>query len=230
VVCGLGDPPLCSISVIYGSILLSEMGFPLAAIQSRAFVLRDVVPRSARWLATMTSSSARRARRIWTSTVRPASRHSLPLNEDVGLCNSEDRVATKFGRSSFIAQLLYDPRSLLRSCSLALRSMRRRESRIFYAGPVSISSWPIARCGLDPGLLPGPSLLDLTAANEVAIVGRTSPRSNGIAGARTRLDRAVRLVRLLHLDSDESAIVSVGDAEGPSHVPARRASFEPIEA
>src|SRR3989475_6066262 len=44
VVCGLGDPPLCSISRHIRFDLLSEMGFPLAAIQSRAFVLRDVVP------------------------------------------------------------------------------------------------------------------------------------------------------------------------------------------
>src|SRR3989454_475633 len=65
----------------------------------------------------MTSSSARRARRIWTSTGRPIPRHGLPLNEDVGPSHFGDGVATKFGPSSFIAQLLYDPRSLLRSCS-----------------------------------------------------------------------------------------------------------------
>src|SRR5436309_6979514 len=67
---------------------------------------------------------------------------------------------------------------------------------------------------LDPGLLPGPSLLDLTAANEVAIVGADLSEIEWHRPAREPPStEAVRLVRLLRFDSDEPAIVSVGDAE-----------------
>ena len=67
---------------------------------------------------------------------------------------------------------------------------------------------------LDPGLLPGPSLLDLTAANEVAIVGADLSEIEWHRPAREPAStEAVRLVRLLRFDSDEPAIVSVGDAE-----------------
>src|SRR5438132_138159 len=67
---------------------------------------------------------------------------------------------------------------------------------------------------LDPGCLPGPSLLDLTAANEVAIVGADLSEIEWHRPAREPSStKAVRLVRLLRLDSDESAVVSVGDAE-----------------
>lgn len=67
---------------------------------------------------------------------------------------------------------------------------------------------------LDPGLLPGPSLLDLTGANEVAIVGADLSEIEWRRPVREPgATEAVRLVRLLGLDSDGSAIVSVGDAE-----------------
>src|SRR5437867_2903364 len=67
---------------------------------------------------------------------------------------------------------------------------------------------------LNPGLLPGPSLLDLTAANEVAIVGADLSEIEWHRPARESAStEAVRLVRLLRLDSEEPAIVSVGDAE-----------------
>src|SRR5881396_2145 len=67
---------------------------------------------------------------------------------------------------------------------------------------------------LNPGLLPGPSLLDLTRANDVAIVAADLSEIEWCRPAREpTAAEAVRLVRLLHLDSDEPAIVSVGDAE-----------------
>src|SRR5438128_12637257 len=44
VVRGLGDPPFRSVSRHVGFDLLPEMGFPLAPIQPRTFVFRDVVP------------------------------------------------------------------------------------------------------------------------------------------------------------------------------------------
>src|SRR5256885_888293 len=67
---------------------------------------------------------------------------------------------------------------------------------------------------LNPGLLPGPSLLDLTSANEVAIVGADLSEIEWHRPARESAStEAVRLVRLLRLDSEEPAIVSVGDAE-----------------
>jgi tetratricopeptide (TPR) repeat protein len=67
---------------------------------------------------------------------------------------------------------------------------------------------------LDPGLLPGPSLLGLTGANEVAIVGADLSEIEWHRSAREpAATEAVRLVRLLRLDSDEPTVVSVGDAE-----------------
>ena len=67
---------------------------------------------------------------------------------------------------------------------------------------------------LNPGLLPGPSLLDLTGGNEVAIVGADLSEVEWHKPAREpAATEAVRLVRLLGLDSDRAAIVSVGDAE-----------------
>ena len=67
---------------------------------------------------------------------------------------------------------------------------------------------------LNPGLLPGPSLLGLTAANEVAIVGADLSEIEWRRPAREPAStEAVRLVRLLQLDSNEPAIMSVGDAE-----------------
>src|SRR5712692_4708674 len=67
---------------------------------------------------------------------------------------------------------------------------------------------------LNPGLLPGPSLLDLTGGNEVAIVGADLSEVEWHKQAREPAGtEAVRLVRLLGLDSDRAAIVSVGDAE-----------------
>jgi len=67
---------------------------------------------------------------------------------------------------------------------------------------------------LNPGLLPGPSLLDLTGGNEVAIVGADLSEIEWHKPARgPAATEAVRLVRLLGLDSDRTAVVSVGDAE-----------------
>jgi len=67
---------------------------------------------------------------------------------------------------------------------------------------------------LNPGLLPGPSLLDIIGANEVAIVGADLAEIEWHRPAREpAATEAVRLVRLLRLDSDEPAVVSVGDAE-----------------
>ena len=67
---------------------------------------------------------------------------------------------------------------------------------------------------LNPGLLPGRSLLDLTGGNEVAIVGADLSEIEWHKPARgPAATEAVRLVRLLGLDSDRTAVVSVGDAE-----------------
>jgi len=67
---------------------------------------------------------------------------------------------------------------------------------------------------LNPGLLPGPSLLALTGENEVAIVGADLSEVEWHKPAHEPAAAdAVRLVRLLGLDSDRAAIVSVGDAE-----------------
>src|SRR5438445_12235936 len=98
----------------------------------------------------MTSSSARRARRIWTSTGRPIPRHGLPLNEDVGPSHFGVGVATKFGPSSLIAQLLYEPWSCLRSSYSQTALYLLPLVPISYAFPVSISLWLIARCCLHP--------------------------------------------------------------------------------
>jgi tetratricopeptide (TPR) repeat protein len=67
---------------------------------------------------------------------------------------------------------------------------------------------------LDPALLPGPSLLDLLAPHEVAVLSaegeaiewRSSPREVTEA-------EAVRLLHLLDLNGSPNPVVSVGDAE-----------------
>src|SRR2546426_459897 len=67
---------------------------------------------------------------------------------------------------------------------------------------------------LNPGLLPGPSLLDLTGGNEVAIVGADLSEVEGQRPPRDPAPpEALRLVLLRGMDPDRSAIVSVGDAE-----------------
>src|SRR3989442_4089395 len=67
---------------------------------------------------------------------------------------------------------------------------------------------------LNPGLLPGPSLLALTGENEVAIVGADLSEVEWHKPAHEPAAAdAVRLGRVLGLDSDPAAIVSVGDAE-----------------
>src|SRR3989441_5716814 len=69
---------------------------------------------------------------------------------------------------------------------------------------------------LNPGLLPGPSLLDLTGGNEVAIVGADLSEGEWHKPAREpAATEAVRLLRFLGPDSHRAAIVSVGGAEGP---------------
>src|SRR3989449_813850 len=87
-------------------------------------------------------------------------------------------------------------------------------SRDFLCGPCLDFLVADRPMWLNPGLLPGPSLLDLTAANEVAIVGADLSEIEWHRPAREPAStEAVRLVRLLRLDSEEPAIVSVGDAE-----------------
>src|SRR2546422_406000 len=87
-------------------------------------------------------------------------------------------------------------------------------SRDFLCGPCLDFLVADRPMWLNPGLLPGPSLLDLTSANEVAIVGADLSEIEWHRPARESAStEAVRLVRLLRLDSEEPAIVSVGDAE-----------------
>src|SRR5207249_12175948 len=97
---------------------LPEMALPLAAIQPRAFVLRDVVPYglqgcSPHHVVVRASSPSHvdvHGRTHFATRPRADSRcRPVPFGSDC--------VATKFGSSPLIAQLLYDPRSLLRSCS-----------------------------------------------------------------------------------------------------------------
>jgi tetratricopeptide (TPR) repeat protein len=67
---------------------------------------------------------------------------------------------------------------------------------------------------LDPSLLPGPSLLDLLAPHEVAILAAEGDKIEwrSLPNEPSAAD-AVRLVGLLDLRSNPSPVVSVGDAE-----------------
>jgi len=67
---------------------------------------------------------------------------------------------------------------------------------------------------LDPALLPGPSLLDLLAPSEVAILSAEGDRIEWRSARRepTPAD-AVRLIALLDFPSSANPVVSVGDAE-----------------
>ncbi len=67
---------------------------------------------------------------------------------------------------------------------------------------------------LDPSLLPGPSLLDLLAPREVAILAAEGEHIEWRSTARDpTADEAVRLIRLLGLDANAHPVVSVGDAD-----------------
>src|SRR3989441_8660910 len=159
-----------------------------------------------------TSSSARRARLIWTSTVEPSSRHRLPVNEGVG---PPGRLPAK----QFRVVIIQCP-AFIRPPAVLAPVLPSRCAR---CGAVS-RDFLCAACldflvadrpmWLNPGLLPGPSLLDLTGGNEVAIVGADLSEIEWHKPARgPAATEAVRLVRLLGLDSDRTAVVSVGDAE-----------------
>ena len=67
---------------------------------------------------------------------------------------------------------------------------------------------------LDPGLLPGPSLLDLTGTREVAVLGTDLSHIEWRKStAEPSAQDGIRLVRLLHLDAEARSPMSVGDAE-----------------
>ncbi len=67
---------------------------------------------------------------------------------------------------------------------------------------------------LDPGLLPGISLLDLTGSREVAVLGTDLSHVEWQKStAEPSAQDAIRLVRLLHLDAEARSPMSVGDAE-----------------
>src|SRR5512136_807014 len=67
---------------------------------------------------------------------------------------------------------------------------------------------------LDPSLLPGPSLLDLLAPNEVAVLSAEGDRVEWRSTHREpSAANAIRLIELLGLRSNPKPVVSVGDAE-----------------
>ncbi len=67
---------------------------------------------------------------------------------------------------------------------------------------------------LDPTLLPGPSLLELLAPNEVAILPTEGEEIEWRSSVREpSADDAVRLVGLLGLEAEGQPVISVGDAE-----------------
>ena len=67
---------------------------------------------------------------------------------------------------------------------------------------------------LDPSLLPGPSLLDLLAPHEVAVLSAEGEAIEWRSTAHEPTsDDAVRLIGLLGLEAGGSPVISVGDAE-----------------
>src|SRR5213594_3195722 len=159
-----------------------------------------------------TSSSARRARLIWTSTVEPSSRHRLPVNEGVG---PPGRPAAKPLRAVIIQCPAFIRPPAVLAPVLPSRCARCGALSRDFLCPACLDFLVADRpMWLNPGLLSGPSLLDLTGGNEVAIIGADLSEVEWHKPAREpAATAAVRLVRLLGLDSDRAAIVSVGDAE-----------------
>src|SRR5213594_1493359 len=159
-----------------------------------------------------TSSSARRARLIWTSTVEPSSRHRLPVNEGVG---PPGRPAAKPLRAVIIQCPAFIRPPAVLAPVLPSRCARCGAVSRDFLCPACLDFLVADRpMWLNPGLLSGPSLLDLTGGNEVAIIGADLSEVEWHKPAREpAATAAVRLVRLLGLDSDRAAIVSVGDAE-----------------
>ncbi len=66
---------------------------------------------------------------------------------------------------------------------------------------------------LNPALLPGPSLIDLVAPREVALVAADLSQVEWRSPPTETAADAVRLVHLLRLDHDAHPVLSVGDAE-----------------
>ncbi len=67
---------------------------------------------------------------------------------------------------------------------------------------------------LDPALLPGPSLLDLLAPHEVAVLSAEGEQIEWRSTARDpSSDDAVRLIGLLGLEAAGNPVISVGDAD-----------------
>src|SRR5712692_2694722 len=196
---------------MYGSIFLRKCASHFSRLRrarSSAGMSSQTVCSVARH---MTSSSARRARLMWTSTVRPLFATPSPVHEGVGLRPS--------GAKQCRAVIIQCP-AFIRPAAVVAAVLPSRCAR---CGAVSrdflcpscldflVADRPL---WLDPGLLPGPSLLDLTGGNEVAIVAADLSEIEWRRPAgEPAATEAVRLVRLLHLDSDEPTIVSVGDAE-----------------
>src|SRR5438093_7363864 len=108
---------------------------------------------------------------MWTSTVRPISRHGLALNEDVGPAHFRGRRRNKIRVIATHCPAFIWP-SVVVARVLPSRCARcGAVSRDFLCGPCLDFLVADRPMWLNPGLLPGPSLLDLTAANEVAIAG-----------------------------------------------------------
>src|SRR5207244_9016042 len=115
-----------------------------------------------------TSSSARRARLIWTSTVEPSSRHRLPVNEGVG---PPGRPAAKPLRAVIIQCPAFIRPPAVLAPVLPSRCARCGAVSRDFLCPACLDFLVAHRpMWLNPGLLSGPSLLVLTAGHEVAII------------------------------------------------------------
>lgn len=84
---------------------------------------------------------------------------------------------------------------------------------------------------LDPALLPGPSLLDLVAPHEVAVLSAEGDAIEWRSAARDASEaEAVRLLQMLDLEGSPNPVVSVGDAEVLHDFLARARRSPPTES
>src|SRR5947208_8752626 len=167
---------------------------------------------------------------MWTSTVRPISRHGLALNEDVHPAHfrGRRRAAIAGNRHSLLSFYM----TLARCCArapLALRSVRRCESRF---SVWALSRFPRCR---------SPDVVESRAPPRPVALGshgreRGRHRGGGPFGnrmasacARTGVDRSGSARAPSPPRFGGAGGRECGRGGCPSHLPPRRPSFEPLE-
>src|SRR2546422_8104808 len=205
------DPPFRPISFHERLDLLPEVILPRPAIESRSFVLGQVIPYGlqGRGPDHCEVRATRAAHAEIDGSTAPSS--SAPVNdEDVG----RSAPARLLSRPSLATQNLYGARPVQHTVPPSRCVRCGAVSRDYLCASCIDSLIAYHPLWLNPALLPGPSLLDLVAPREAPLVSSDlsrveweSPRTEPSAAD------AVQLIRLLGMDGRTDLTLSVGDAD-----------------